>query len=170
MMNDSTFLAVSTGVACVAAASIYWAFTARSRNPEPTSPSPSHARSHGLSFSGVMAIGGAAELDLGRLQLVDIATGEVLHDLDGHENIVVAVAVSPSGRFLASGSYDSSWRLWDAVSGEEILCVWGHSDYGGPCICEIRRWDWRIPFAVVKPRCPATGHSGGVTSLAFAAK
>ncbi|KAJ1483029.1 quinon protein alcohol dehydrogenase-like superfamily, partial [Baffinella frigidus] len=53
------------------------------------------------------------------------ATGEVLHDLDGHENIVVSVALSPSGRFLASGSYDSSWRLWDAVTGEELLV--GHS-------------------------------------------
>lgn len=164
MVNDSTFLAVSTGVACVAAATVYWAFTRHSRAP---SPSPTHARSHGMSPSGVMAIGGEEEMDFGRLQLVDVATGEVLHDLDGHENIVVSVALSPSGRFLASGSYDSSWRLWDAVTGEELLVVWGHSDFGGPCICDIRRWDYNIPFAVVKKNCTAEGHSGGVTSLAF---
>ena len=126
-----------------------------------------------MSLSGVMAIGGEAELNIGRLQLVDVATGGVLHDLVGHENIVVAVALSPSGRFLASGSYDSSLRLWDAVSGEQLLCIWGHSSFGGTCICDIRRWDYRttgsdrIDFAVVKSTCPAVGHSGGVNTLAF---
>ena len=37
------------------------------------------------------------------------------------------VAFHPSGRTLASASYDESWRLWDVETTTELLCQEGHS-------------------------------------------
>lgn len=40
----------------------------------------------------------------------------------------MVVALSPDGRFVATGSYDSAARLWDAVSGKELRWFAGHQD------------------------------------------
>lgn len=38
----------------------------------------------------------------------------------GHTDTIIALAVSPDSRFIASGSYDHTVRLWDVASAREI--------------------------------------------------
>ncbi|KAI9674644.1 MAG: hypothetical protein M1822_009048 [Bathelium mastoideum] len=52
-----------------------------------------------------------------------------LQKLEGHENWVMAVAFSPDGQLVASGSYDRTIRLWNTTTGEEMQKLEGHEDW-----------------------------------------
>jgi len=39
------------------------------------------------------------------------------------------VAWSPDGKWLATGSWDSTAKVWDAASGRELHVLRGHNDY-----------------------------------------
>jgi WD40 repeat protein len=52
-----------------------------------------------------------------------------LQTLKGHSSSVTAVAFSPDGKTLASGSYDKTVKLWDAGSGKVLQTLKGHSTY-----------------------------------------
>jgi U4/U6 small nuclear ribonucleoprotein PRP4 len=47
--------------------------------------------------------------------------------LVGHEQRVARLAFHPSGRFIGTSSFDTSWRLWDAETSQELLLQEGHS-------------------------------------------
>lgn len=49
----------------------------------------------------------------------DVETGRPSDIFRGHDSWVVALAFSPNGRYLASGSRDGTARLWDVARGEE---------------------------------------------------
>ncbi len=51
------------------------------------------------------------------IHLLDRSTGKILHTLTGHSDVVSAVAFSPDGKILASGSLDRTIRLWNTVTG-----------------------------------------------------
>jgi WD40 repeat protein len=61
--------------------------------------------------------------------------------LKGHQDTVDAVAVSPDGRLIATGSFDKTIKLWDAETWKEVRT------YGGP-----------------------QGHQGQVLAVAFSPK
>ena len=47
--------------------------------------------------------------------------------LSGHSARVCRIEFHPSGKYLASASYDTTWRLWDVASTTELLLQEGHS-------------------------------------------
>src|SRR5438552_2302972 len=54
------------------------------------------------------------------------AAADVAATLKGHSEIVYAIAFSPDGKQVATGSFDKTVRLWEAATGKEI------KSFGGP--------------------------------------
>jgi WD40 repeat protein/predicted Ser/Thr protein kinase len=112
------------------------------------------------------------------VRLFDATTGEPLAELSGHTQHVYALAFSPDGRRLASGSEDRTVRLWDAATGAPAEVLPGHTDKvralafspdGGRLLAgcgdgTLRVWDvaaGRLAHA------PLRGHVGEVRGVAF---
>jgi WD40 repeat protein len=68
------------------------------------------------------------------LRVWDLVTGIEVHRLKGHgvnflefrPGAVLAIAFSPDGRWILSGSRDQTARLWDATCGKELCRFEGH--------------------------------------------
>ena len=96
----------------------------------------------------------------------------------GHTSDVGAVAVAPNSSWLASGSWDGTVRIWDAVSGRQRAVLKGHtSDVGAVAVAPDSRWlasgSWdgtvRIWDAVSgRQRAVLKGHTSDVGAVAVA--
>jgi WD40 repeat protein len=51
------------------------------------------------------------------VRLWDSTSGRELRSIEGHRNVVKAIAFSPDGRSIVSGSHDFTLKRWDAASG-----------------------------------------------------
>lgn len=56
----------------------------------------------------------------------DKKTPEIVGKLHGHADAVYAVAFSPDGRYIVTGSFDNTLKLWETATGKEI------KTYAGP--------------------------------------
>jgi hypothetical protein len=66
-------------------------------------------------------------IDGGVAVLWDVAAAKKLHTLVGHAKDVKAVAFSPDGRLVATGSWDKTAAVWDTANSQMI--VWGGDYY-----------------------------------------
>src|SRR4029453_2549740 len=106
----------------------------------------------------------------------DAVTGECVCLLEGHENSVGAVAVSPSGRQLASGGVDTSVRVWDLRTRRALRALSGHTaEVTSVCFSPdgryvasasrdktVRLWD--VGAGKIERTLP---HTAGVMAVAF---
>src|SRR5262245_347112 len=63
---------------------------------------------------------------LGALPTQAVAQPKQKAALKGHTGFVTAVAFSPGGKTLASGSLDKTIKLWDVATGREKAVLKGH--------------------------------------------
>ncbi|MEO5357749.1 MAG: AAA family ATPase [Nitrospirae bacterium YQR-1] len=95
----------------------------------------------------------------------------------GHSNWVTSVSFSPDGKFIVSGSLDSTVKLWDAATGSLIRTISGHSNnvtsvsfspdgkfiVSGSRDDTVKLWD-AATGSLIRT---ISGHSNTVTSVNF---
>ncbi len=76
-----------------------------------------------LAAGGWFSSDGAAEPCCGDIRIFELDTGKLVKLLKGHTNAVNALAFSPDGRRLLSGSADKSAILWDPAAGQPLFSL-----------------------------------------------
>ncbi|KAF9323433.1 DNA excision repair protein ERCC-8 [Podila minutissima] len=92
--------------------------------------------SHALSSKATHGLVATASADP-RIRLCDLKSGAFTHSLPGHRGTVLAVEWSPRHEFLlASGSTDSTVRLWDIRKSSACLCSLDFHNSNSPPLAE----------------------------------
>lgn len=87
-----------------------------------------HVNSLVFSKDGKHLFAAAGEPGLfGEVRQWNVADGKLVRVFEGHEDALYAVAISPDGQMLATGSYDQKIKLWKVETGEEIRTLSGHN-------------------------------------------
>jgi WD40 repeat protein len=57
---------------------------------------------------------------LNTVNVLDVASGDVVHSLSGHKHYSECAAFSTDGKVLATGGRDGTIRIWDLATGKEL--------------------------------------------------
>ena len=138
----------------------------------------------GLAFrpdGAQLAVAGGAPGTSGEVRVYDTKTfAKIGPTLEGHSDVVMSVAWSADGKWLATGSQDKTARLWLWPDGKELKLFKDHSDavtkvcfspdgkalYTASMDHNLRRYDTDKGTLVRA----FTGHNEGVTAMAFSAQ
>ncbi|KAK0467004.1 U4/U6 snRNP-specific spliceosomal protein [Desarmillaria tabescens] len=77
-----------------------------------------------LSADAANLVSGAGD---GNVNLWSLNSDAPVSVMKGHQGRVCRVAFHPSGDYVASASFDTTWRLWDVATAKELLLQEGHS-------------------------------------------
>jgi WD40 repeat protein len=58
----------------------------------------------------------------------EFASGQDVRMFEGNTSDVTAVAVTPDGKHIVSGSHDKTLKVWDLASGCEVRTLRGHTE------------------------------------------
>lgn len=108
----------------------------------------------------------------------DTTTGDELLSLEGHKNVVYAIAFNkPYGDKIITGSFDKTCKLWDANTGNNIHTFRGHDaeivcvafDPKGSIVATGSMDNTSRMYDVKTGHCTCTliGHTGEVVSVSF---
>ena len=107
----------------------------------------------------------------------EVSTGKRLLTLTGHTDAVCSITFSPSGKHIATASWDGTGRIWDADTGRPLVTLQGHTaplttiafDSSGQRVVTgsfdgtARVWD----VSTGKEQVVMRGHTGIVNSAIF---
>ncbi len=125
-----------------------------------------------------IAVAGGAPGSSGEVEVFDAKTfAQVGPTLGAHSDVVMSVAWSADGKWIATGSQDKTARLWQWPDGKELKVFKDHSDavtrvafspdgkalYTASMDHNLRRYDTDKGILVRA----FTGHNEGVTAMAF---
>jgi WD40 repeat protein len=68
-----------------------------------------------------------AVCDSDQVKIYDPTTGELVSALQGHAAEVIALAISPNGKYVASGDDTGNIRIWELASGDAVHILAAHS-------------------------------------------
>ncbi|HSI11850.1 MAG TPA: c-type cytochrome domain-containing protein [Chthoniobacter sp.] len=81
-----------------------------------------------FSADGTMLFAAAGDAGIGGIAYQwKTADGSLVRQYEGHKDALYALALSPDGQTLATGSYDQKIKLWKVADGTEIKTLSGHN-------------------------------------------